>query len=112
MAKQAEFPQRPNRAPAKIRRLSFTRRARRASPKGFILNTGNLDHMLSCTTARLDRLMKARPMSSMFSTTCRLATAGSGSAALLPFAATACSPSPPNSLKLKEELALANPQYF
>ena len=30
-------------------------------PKGVVLNIGNLDHMMSCTTARLDRLMKMHP---------------------------------------------------
>ena len=30
-------------------------------PKGVMLNVGNLDHMMSCTTARLDRLMCMYP---------------------------------------------------
>ena len=30
-------------------------------PKGVVLNIGNLDHMMSCTTARLDRLMEMHP---------------------------------------------------
>jgi long-chain acyl-CoA synthetase len=30
-------------------------------PKGVMLNGGNLDHMMSCTTARLDRLMEMSP---------------------------------------------------
>jgi len=30
-------------------------------PKGVVLNAGNLDHMMSCTTARLDRLMEMHP---------------------------------------------------
>jgi long-chain acyl-CoA synthetase len=29
--------------------------------KGVVLNVGNLDHMMSCTTARLDRLMEMHP---------------------------------------------------
>ncbi len=30
-------------------------------PKGVVLNVGNLDHMMGCTTARLDRLMQMYP---------------------------------------------------
>ncbi len=30
-------------------------------PKGVVLNVGNLDYMMSCTTARLDRLMDMHP---------------------------------------------------
>ena len=30
-------------------------------PKGVVLNAGNLDHMMNCTTARLDRLMGMHP---------------------------------------------------
>ena len=30
-------------------------------PKGVVLNAGNLDHMMSCTTARLDRLLEMHP---------------------------------------------------
>ncbi|HXR25493.1 MAG TPA: AMP-binding protein, partial [Candidatus Binataceae bacterium] len=30
-------------------------------PKGVVLNVGNLDHMMRCTTARLDRLMEMHP---------------------------------------------------
>ena len=30
-------------------------------PKGVVLNVGNLDHMMSCTTRRLDRLMEMHP---------------------------------------------------
>ena len=44
-------------------------------PKGVMLNAGNLNHMMGCTTARLDRLMANVPQNSRaasrFFITCR-----------------------------------------
>ena len=40
---------------------SFTLRARRAKPKGVVLNAGNVNYMLGCTNERLDQLMRLAP---------------------------------------------------
>jgi long-chain acyl-CoA synthetase len=81
-------------------------------PKGVVLNVGNLDHMLSCTTARLDQLMGPRnepeqvfhygPFSLAASWILLLSCLSRNSVLSLSTDLT----------KLGEEMKLANPNYF
>lgn len=81
-------------------------------PKGVVLNVGNLDHMLSCTTARLDQLMGRRsepeqvfhygPFSLAASWILLLSCLSRNSVLFLSTDLT----------KLGEEMKLANPNYF
>ncbi len=63
-------------------------------PKGVCLNTKNLDHMISCTSERLNQLMEGAAKPSASSTICRLILQGHGSCCSLVCRAKAHSLSP------------------
>ena len=80
--------------------------------KGVILTVGNLDHMLSCTTARLDQLMGSREVPDRVFHYLPFCFAGSWVLLLSCLSRTSVLTLSMDLTKLAEEIGLAAPNYF
>lgn len=80
-------------------------------PKGVILNVGNVQHVLECTTARLDRLMAGQSEAEQVFHYLPLCFAGSWMLMLSCLMRNSVLTLSTNLDKLAEELKLASPQY-
>ena len=81
-------------------------------PKGVVLNVGNLDHMLSCTTARLDQLMGRRSEPEQVFHYGPFSLAASWILLLSCLSRNSVLSLSTDLTKLGEEMKLANPNYF
>ncbi|HEV2299634.1 MAG TPA: AMP-binding protein [Candidatus Acidoferrales bacterium] len=81
-------------------------------PKGVVLNVGNLDHMVSCTTTRLDQLMGPRSEPEQVFHYGPFSLAASWILLLSCLSRTSVLSLSTDLTKLGEEMKLANPNYF
>ncbi|HEY2121119.1 MAG TPA: AMP-binding protein [Candidatus Acidoferrum sp.] len=81
-------------------------------PKGVCLNTGNLDHMISCTTARLDQLMAGVQEPDRIFHYLPFSFAGSWILLLSSLSRTSTLTLSTDLNKLADEIRLAAPHYF
>src|SRR5690348_1380839 len=81
-------------------------------PKGVVLNAGNLNHMLSCTNARLDKLMRPRSEPEQVFHYGPFSLAASWILLLSCLSRTSVLSLSTDLTKLGEEMKLANPNYF
>ena len=81
-------------------------------PKGVVLNAGNVNHMLRCTTARLDELMGARQEPDRIFHYPPFCFAASWILLLTAFSRTSVLTLSMDLTKLPDELKIAAPDYF
>ena len=81
-------------------------------PKGVVLNAGNVNHMLRCTTARLDELMGARQQPDRIFHYPPFCFAASWILLLSAFSRTSVLMLSMDLAKLPDELKIAAPDYF
>ncbi|MGH9710024.1 MAG: AMP-binding protein, partial [Candidatus Acidiferrales bacterium] len=81
-------------------------------PKGVVLNVGNFDHMLSCTTASLDKLMGARAVPDQVFHWTPLNFAASWISLLSYLSRNSVISLSTDLTKLAEEMRIAPPNYF